>query len=233
VARLGRVGRLVAQSPRVAEIYAELGVSRARLEPTRFTLGHIEGLRPRRVSSAPARLTFATLNGCASLTKGSEVVLTALRALHLDGLEGRFTLRVLGHVDPAIRVELAGFRGVQLGGLYEREQLDRLLDDVDVGIMPSVWEEAFGYTGLELLAKGIPLIANPLGGIVEYAIAGETAWLNRSCSGAELAELIKRLIRAPGEVLELHRRVVAARDRLIMPMAEHVDTIERVYARAR
>jgi glycosyltransferase involved in cell wall biosynthesis len=98
-----------------------------------------------------------------------------------------------------------------------------------VGLMPSMWEEALGYTGLEFVAKGIPLIANPLGGIIEYAREGETAWLNRSCSGDELAELMLRLVREPDRVVEMHRRVAAARDELITPMPRHVDVIEGLY----
>jgi glycosyltransferase involved in cell wall biosynthesis len=92
-----------------------------------------------------------------------------------------------------------------------------------------MWEEAFGYTGLEMIAKGIPLIANPLGGIVEYAQEGRTAWLNPSCSGEGLADLMLALVRQPSRVLEMHRTVTAARAELITPMARHVDAIDQVY----
>jgi glycosyltransferase involved in cell wall biosynthesis len=229
VERLGRVGRLVAQSPRVAEIYRALGVRGDRMTNVPFTLGHIERLRPRSLRSPPQPVTFATINGCASPSKGSEAVRAALHNLRSAGAEGRFRLRVLGYVHDSVAEELAGFAGVELGGLYAPGDLGALLDDVDVGVMPSMWEEAFGYTGLEFIAKGIPLIANPLGGITEYAREGETAWLNRSCSGDELAELMLQLVREPDRVLEMHRRVTAARGRLITPMERHVDAIEDLY----
>ena len=231
VERLNRVDRLIAQSPRVAEIYRVLGVSGERMRTLPFTLAHIEALRPRALASPPAPLTFATLNGCAAPTKGSEVVLGALRRLRACGLDGRFRLRVLGHVDPAIRAELEAFEGVELGGGYGREQLDGLLDDVDVGLMPSIWEEAFGYTGLELLAKGIPLIANPLGGIVEYAIEGRTAWLNHACSAKGLAARMEQLVREPQLVVEMHRRVLAERPRIVTSMTGHVEAIDEEYGR--
>jgi len=151
-----------------------------------FTLSHIEELRPRRLTSPPSPITFATLNGCATPSKGSDVVRGALSTLRAAGKEGSFRLLAFGYVDSSVRKELLDFGGVELRGLYDRYELDLLLDEVDVGIMPSIWEEAFGYTGLEMIAKGIPLIANPLGGIVDYALAGETAWLNQSCSAAGL-----------------------------------------------
>lgn len=229
VERLGRVGRLIAQSPRVAEIYAGLGVSGERMLTMPAAARHIELLRPRRLDAPPAPVTFATLNGCASPSKGVETVLAALRALRAGGLEGAFRLRVLGHLQGAAREELGSYRGVELHGAYERGELDALLEDVDVGLMPSMWEEAFGYTGLEMVAKGIPLIANPLGGIVQYAHEGRTAWLNPSCTGEGMAELMASLIRDPGAVLDMHRRVVAARDELVPSWERHVEELGAVY----
>jgi glycosyltransferase involved in cell wall biosynthesis len=229
VERLGRVDRLLAQSPRLAEIYRTLGVSGARMTVLPAPARHIERLRPRRLDSPPSPLIFATLNGCASPSKGSETIVAALRALRGAGAEGSFRLRVLGHVHEAVREELLSYEDVDLGGLYGRDELDALLDDVDVGIVPSMWEEAYCYTGLEMIAKGIPLIANPLGGIVQYAHEGRTAWLNHSCSGEGLAELMARAVRDPSAVLDMHERVVAARDELITPWTDHVDALEAVY----
>jgi glycosyltransferase involved in cell wall biosynthesis len=229
VARLGRVGRLIAQSPRLAEIYRTLGVSDEHMVVLPAPARHIEHLRPRRLESAPAPITFATLNGFASPSKGSRLLLAALHTLRAAGLEGRFRLRALGHVDDGVRAELLDYEGVELHGLYPREELDTLLEDVDVGIVPSMWEEAYCYTGLELIAKGIPLIANPLGGIVEYAHEGRTGWLNSSCSADGLAELMARLVGEPEAVVEMHASVVAARDELITPWKEHVDRLDGTY----
>lgn len=229
VERLGRVGRLVAQSPRVAEIYRTLGVPAERMSTLPFTLAHVERLRPRTIGAPPDPITFATINGCASPSKGSETIRDTLRALRRAGAEGRFRLVVLGQVHDAVAAELAGFERVELRGLYEPDQLDTLLDTVDVGLMPSMWEEALGYTGLEMIAKGIPLIANPLGGIPEYARAGETAWLNEDLTGEGLARLMLHLVDRPEQVVEMNRRVLAARAEVVKPMAHHVDAIEGMY----
>jgi glycosyltransferase involved in cell wall biosynthesis len=229
VERLGKIGRLIAQSPRLGDIYRSLGVSGERMTVLPAPARHIEQLRPRRLESPPTPVTFATLNGCASASKGAQTVLAALRALRAAGLEGGFRLRVLGHVDRAVREELSRHEAVELYGPYRRDELDALLEDVDVGIVPSMWEEAYGYTGLELIAKGIPLIANPLGGIVQYAHEGRTAWLNASCSGEGLAQLIADVVRDPAAVVDMHRRVVAAREELVPLWSDHVDGLDGVY----
>ena len=122
---------------------------------------------------------FATPGGLIGPSKGSDLMLETLERLHAAGLAGRFRLRVLGPVHPTARPRLAEFPELELAGEYDRWALDTLLDDVDVGIMPSVWEEAYGYAGLELLAKGIPVVANRIGGMVDYVREGETGWLER------------------------------------------------------
>lgn len=232
VERLGRLGRVVAQSPRVAEIYRSRGVAPERMTTFPFTLAHIEHLRARSLEAAPDPIAFATLGGCAARTKGSHVIVDALAALRARGLEGRFRLLVFGGVHDDVRPALEADPSVEVRGMYAPEQLDALLDEVDVGIMPSIWEEAFGYTGLEMIAKGIPLIANPLGGIVQYAREGESAWLNAPCSGEGLADLMATLIAEPSRVLDMHRRVLAGRGRLVPSMNAHVDTIYDTYRAA-
>lgn len=229
VERLGRVDLLVAQSNRVAEIHRTLGVPGERMKVMPAMARHIERLSPRRLDAAPGVLTFVTLGGCATRSKGSHVIEEAVDALRAAGAEGRFRLRVYGHVDPAVVEALSGFDGVELRDTYPRDRLDSMLDDADVGLMPSIWEEALGYTGLEMLSKGIPLIANPLGGIADYVLEGRTGWLNRSCTGAGMAELMLELIDHPERVVEMHASTVAARDELLIPWESHVDAIEASY----
>ena len=84
--------------------------------------------------------------------------------------------------------------------------------------MPSVWEEAYGYAGVEFLAKGIPVIANAIGGMPDYTREGETGWLNRSCSAEELARIIAGIVDRPEQVVELNERLIATRDSVVKPM---------------
>jgi glycosyltransferase involved in cell wall biosynthesis len=229
VARLKRVDRLVAQSRRVAEIYRELGVDGDNLRTLGLTLAHLEGLRPRTLATPPRPVTFATIDGCAARSKGLDLILHALRRLTAAGAEGSFRLLVLGHVAPAAEAELERHPAVSVRGLFAPAQLDARLDEVDVGLVPSVWEEAYGFVGMEFLAKGIPLIANEIGGIVDYAREGETAWLNRSCTGDELADLMLAAVQDPGRVVELHRSVVALRPRLVKGMDAHAAEMDALY----
>ena len=118
---------------------------------------------------------------------------------------------------------------VELRGTYSAGELDSLLDEVDVGIMPSIWEEAYGYAGIEFIAKGIPVIGNRIGGIPEYVREGETGWLNRSNSGRGLAEVMLRLTADPALVEQVAATTRAARDELVVSLADHATELEGVY----
>jgi glycosyltransferase involved in cell wall biosynthesis len=229
IERLKSIDRLLAQSHRVAEVYRILGVDTDRMSVLPSAPRDIAQLQPLVRSAPPERVVFTTLNGCASESKGSFLMRDALREMHQRGFGGRFELHVFGYVDARIRDELESNESVRVRGRYARKDLDSLLGSTHVGIIPSVWEEVLGYTGIELLAKGIPLIANPLGGIVEYAIADETAWLNASCTASGIADLMAHLIESPGDVLRMHRRVLAAREEIVHAMTARSSEIESIY----
>lgn len=229
--RLGRVDRLIAQSTRVEEIYRQLGVENGSLRTLHLTLAHIEHIRPR-PPRAGELLTFATPGGFIGPSKGSDLMVETLERLHAAGLAGRFRLRVLGSVHPTVRPRLAEFPELELAGEYDRWELNRRIEDVDVGIIPSAWEEAYGFAGLELVAKGIPVLANRIGGMVDYVRDGETGWLNDSCTAEGMAALMARLIEDPSEVAARSHSVLAAREELIKPFAAHVDEIEAIYREA-
>jgi Glycosyl transferases group 1/Glycosyl transferase 4-like domain len=229
VARLNLCDRLVTPSRRSAEIYAELGVERTRLTVQRLTLPHLEALRPRRGSRVRAPLVFAALGAAASLAKGAHLLLEALRMLEQAGCAGRYRVLLLGAVAPELASEFAALRSVQLRGSYAPAELDEALEAADVGVLPSIWEETHGFVGIEMLAKGLPLIANAVGGIPEYVLEDRTGWLNRSLSAAGFAELMAHAIDHPDEVEGLRAFVRAARAEIVTPMAAHVDEVEGLY----
>jgi len=231
VERLNRVNRLLPISERVAEIYSLLGVDRSRMSTVQLALSRIERLRPRR-PQAVNPVVFATLNGLASQPKGSRLLVEATRLLFDSVPAGSFRLIAFSPIDSAVGAEVDRLEAIEVGpaGPFSDDQLDSALDEVDVGIIPSVWEEAYGLVGPEFLAKGIPVIANAIGGMPEYTREGETGWLNHSCSAAELARLMREIVERPEQVVHLNARILAARDTIIKPIAHHGDEIDAVYS---
>jgi glycosyltransferase involved in cell wall biosynthesis len=229
VERLNRVDLLLAVSPRVQAMYEGLGVH--GIETLGLTLSHLRSLTPKRIQAPGKPIRFVTLNGCASAAKGAHVVTGALDRLEQRGLTRHdLTIGVAGHVDLGAKDRLLASPLVHLIGDYMPETLDSLLDRYDVGIVPSLWEETFGFVGLEMLAKGLPLIGNERGGVAEYTRDGETGWLNRSCDSVGLAGLVAGIVARPAQVTQLNRAIVAQRDRLIPSMPDHAAALDEIYA---
>lgn len=228
VERLSGIDVLIAMSHRVAEIYAQLGVDRSHLRTMQLTLDHIHALTPRR-ATGEAPLTLATLGGLESEAKGARVLLDAMSQLQSEVRDGRLRLIAFGYAHLSIRAEAERTPGLELPGPFAPSELDRILDEVDVGIMPSVWEEAFGYAGMEFLAKGIPVISNDIGGMPDYTREGETGWLNRSCSADGLARLMRAVSQDPEQIVALNAKLRANRDSIVKPMARHAREMDAVY----
>lgn len=229
VARLNRVDRLLAMSTRVAEIYETLGVEPARLRTMHLTLAHIARLRPRRASGARP-VTFGTLAAFESEAKGARLVLEAVRRLSRTLPRGSFRVLVFGTIDPRFAQEAAGLDAIELREPFEPARLDAILDEIDVGLVPSVWEEAYAFAGVEFLAKAIPVIGNAIGGIPDYVRDGQTGWLNRSCSAEELARIMEAVAGDPAGVRALNARLIAGRDRLVETMGAHAARVDELYA---
>jgi glycosyltransferase involved in cell wall biosynthesis len=230
VERLNRADCVIAMSHRVAEIYARLGVRQPRT--VHLTLAHIERLRPRPVEPPGRPLTLATLAGFESESKGALLLIEAMRLIARRTAPGSVRLLVLGQIAHRFRTASHGVPGIELGRPFRPDELDAILDAVDVGLMPSIWEEAYGYAGVEFLAKGIPVIANAIGGMRDYVREGETGWLNRSCSAEELADIVVDIAARPAQVADLSARIVAGRDLIVKPLARHADEMDAIYAEA-
>ena len=194
-----------------------------------LTVGHLDDIRPRGMDSIGHPVVFATLNGCATLPKGARLIVDALRQLKAWGLSGRFRLLVCGGLADSVRNELLDFGNVTYSGWYQVGQLDRMLENVHVGVIPSIWEEAYGFVGMEFLAKGVPVIGNAMGGIVDYTTEGVTGWINRTNSAEGLAAIMSRIIHDPQQILTLNRSIVARRGQLLKSMKDHAAEMHDVY----
>ncbi|HEX8646050.1 MAG TPA: glycosyltransferase [Thermoleophilaceae bacterium] len=225
--RLNRVDLLIAMSDRVGEIYALLGVQPERLRTVQLTLGHIERLTPRTIA-ARTPVTFGALNVLSDDSKGARPLVDAARLVAAEA-PGSFRLVVHGLVADHLRAEAEAVDAIELCGPYWPNQVDSLLDDIDVGLVPSIWEEAYGYVGVEFLAKGIPVIANAIGGMTDYTRDGETGWLNRSLSAEELARIMLEIVREPQQVTEHNAWILANRDSIVKTVAAHTDEMDAIY----
>lgn len=118
-----------------------------------------------------------------------------LNGIHLDivGSGGRDYLARLEEAIDAAR--LRDF--VTIREQVPRDDLLQRYGDYDAFLFPSVWEEPFGITILEAMAKGVPVIASKVGGVPEIVEDGENGLLVAPEDPVALAEAIGKLVGNP------------------------------------
>lgn len=90
--------------------------------------------------------------------------------------------------------------------LGQRDDVDVILRISDLVVVPSIWEEAFGFVIAEASACGIPVIGSRVGGIPEVIIDGKTGILTEPGDINELKKAIELLYNDK----ELHKRISSA-----------------------
>jgi len=90
--------------------------------------------------------------------------------------------------------------------LGQRTDITALLDQMDLFVLPSLWE-GLPTVVLECMAAGVPVIASDIPGTRELIIPGVTGWLFTPRQPRKLAETISYVLHHP---LEIQRVIQAA-----------------------
>lgn len=77
--------------------------------------------------------------------------------------------------------------------LGSRDDVPHLLGESDVAVVPSRWGEAFGFTVIEAMAAGLPVVASAVGGIPEIIHHEKTGLLVQKAAPDEIADELFRL----------------------------------------
>lgn len=131
-----------------------------------------------------------------------------IRAMSLIVAEySRTKLLIVGSGELRIQLEalterLGLTRNISFLGAIEHRQLPELLRNVDMFVMPSIWE-GFGVAAVEAQAMEIPVIATKVGGIPEIVRDGITGILVEPRSPEQLATAIIELIENPEKRKEM------------------------------
>ena len=215
--RLKKITCLIARSTKVREIYESYLCGGNNISVVNPYLRHIDSIFKKNISAkignTITKVKFVTLNGFVSAQKGGDLLRRAFISLNMQGFSDKFELHSFGGFNSIYFESLETSPNFFNHGSYEATQLDKLLDPMHIGIVPSIWEEVFGYVGIELLAKGLPVIANKKGGITDYLKNHENGLINESCSADGLVILMKEYIENKDLILKHNGNIHKSMDK--------------------
>jgi glycosyltransferase involved in cell wall biosynthesis len=200
VAALNQVQEIHALSTRSAAVLTRHGVSAEKIKIMPFLVSHFQQLAP--TTRAPSsRLTFG-YRGDISFTKGVHVLIQAFS--QLDQKRARLLIYGPGEPDYLLPLRrLAQGLNIDFKGTYTPQDLPRINQEIDVGVVPSLCEETFCLAGLEFLHCGAPVIANRLGVMVDYVEEGVNGFLVAPGDPEVLAQAMSRFLEDPALLTQL------------------------------
>jgi glycosyltransferase involved in cell wall biosynthesis len=161
----------------------------------------------RRFPDCDSPLRFA-FTGTIMPPKGVHVLIEAFRSV--TAAEAQLT--IYGAEVPydgfpgygrTLRELAAGCRHISFAGPYGPAEIGRILHEVDVLIVPSIWYENAPLTIQEAFMARIPLITADLGGMRELVHDGVNGLLFRPRDALDLRDKIMHLIRDPAMISRL------------------------------
>lgn len=205
---LGRADRVVVPSSTLKRALMGLGLSgeQVALSPYGMDTTWVgQGLPARlpRGAGAPLRVGFV---GSIVWYKGLSVLAAAVARLPAGSAELHVHGDHEGGADPVVRDEVArevsaaraaAGDAIRFHGRFAHDDLPRIHAGLDVLVVPSIWQEAYGITVREAHLTGTPLVGSDIAGIAEGIRHDVDGLLFATGDAAALAACLLRLLDDP------------------------------------
>ncbi|MBK8976937.1 MAG: glycosyltransferase family 4 protein [Planctomycetes bacterium] len=243
--RTGAAGRLAGVLRRKEHLLARLALADAIVAPSRFLAGMFArngfpaerltvvpyGLEPGRVARTavarprdPLRVAFA---GVLSPWKGPQVLIRAVRSIPdvplLVTLYGNLEEQMFAEHVATLRALAGDDERIRFAGAFGHGELDAVMADTDLLVVPSTWYENTPFVVLEAFEAGVPVAVSDLGGMTEVLDERVNGFRFPAGDSAALAELLRSLVDDPQRIARLDPRPVAG-------IADNYEVFRALYA---
>lgn len=157
--------------------------------------------------------------GAFSTRKGCELLIETLDKIQQKGYDN-FKLNVFATF-PYERTY------IEKGQPYKYDQIESVFQKTDVLILPSIWNETFGFTVLEALSYGVPAIVSSHAGSKDLIEPGKNGWIAQP-NVNEFENVIESILKTDYTELEKMNKYICDKV-VIKTMEEHVDEITKLY----
>jgi glycosyltransferase involved in cell wall biosynthesis len=222
---LNQANMLISPSQFLRSIFVEAGVEPARIIFSRQGQDFLD-LKPETLEKTASPALRVGYIGQIVPIKGVHVLFEAVRQMP----EASLVLKAYGDTSPfpgytaRLRRIMGDDPRLTLAGVYGREEVSRVLRDLDVVVVPSLWYENSPNAILEAFAHRTPVIASDLGGMAELVHHGENGLLFAPGDASSLAQQLRRLLEDPQLWSTLRAGIGPVRS-----VAQETDELEEIY----
>jgi glycosyltransferase involved in cell wall biosynthesis len=195
---LNRLDFVHCSSRRSADILIHYGLSKEKIKIIPNSTKSIEAVIPKPVRDDSYPVVFGYIGG-SNIHKGYRVLIDAFSSL--DQAKAKLIVR-------AVRPEdIPSGLNIEIARPWQFKETNRAFREIDVGVIPSIWEEVLGLVGIEWLAARIPVIGSNIGGIPEWLKDKENGFLVKPNDAAQLGRAMKLFVDNPGLIRQIQERM--------------------------
>lgn len=229
VSELNLVDAIIFPSKRTFDIYSRYKVHNKNsiiLFPINKSYLYIKPKKPDMIKDRK-RIRFGYI-GAISPHKGVHLIIDAVE--RLKEFRDSFEVYIYGGGDVSYIDKLKGLApsNVFFKGRYSPEYLQEVLNSIDIGIVPSIWEECFGIVLNELKLSKTPIIGSKIGGIEEQIAHGINGYLFTPGDSLELAGYMMEFIKNPNRICQFMEAIDFSFD-----IDAYIGNIKGIYDRIR
>ncbi|MCX5704049.1 MAG: glycosyltransferase family 4 protein [Candidatus Omnitrophica bacterium] len=223
---LNMVDILLAPSEFVRNKYIEFGIPPEKINLLRF--GIAGSLANDKQIKNKHRLCFGFI-GTVLPAKGVDVLIEAFNDIRNPNVE----LRIYGDLRPYLGFErypgylkkIVRNKNILFMGGFDHQKIASVFHEIDVLVVPSLWEENSPLVIQEAFASGTPVIGSRIGGIPELVTDGVSGLLFTPGDSQGLREKLEYLTDNPEIIQKFKENMPKAKN-----IQEHAREIEEIYA---
>jgi glycosyltransferase involved in cell wall biosynthesis len=222
---LDRVDAIISPSRFLRDLFVEAGIGGERIVFSRQGRD-FPSLTPDLLEKTSAARLRVGYIGQIAPHKGAHTLFEAVRRLPGAALDVKVygdATRFPNYVRRLRRMTWRDSR-LSLAGVYERTQMSRVLQGLDVVVVPSIWYENSPNVILEAFAHRTPVVASDLGGMAELVRHGENGLLFPPGDADCLAQQLRRLMEDPHILSDLRAGIGPVKS-----VAQEMDELLEIY----
>ncbi len=222
------IDTVLAVSGRVSQIAEAYGILPSKLIVSYIgTKAAMHRLPPKRASGDVLRIGYL---GYARKDKGFDFLLQALDNVPVD-MASRIVLVLaakcetegeLSNYSALIKPLRARFKSITFSNGFTKDNQRLLLDQIDLGVVPSLWEDNLPQIAIEYVANGVPILTSDVGGTCE--LCTNPTFVYQSTDVVALKNSITYFAEKPERVNQFWNTCP-----VLMPMEKHIEELEKIY----
>jgi len=222
---LNQADRIICPSRFLLDVHAREGIDPGRMIYARQGRD-FPGLTASLLAKTPSDTLRIGYIGQITAIKGVHVLFEAVRRMS----EAKVRVAAYGDPNPfpaytaQLQAQAAQDPRLKLAGVYQRQEVSRVFQEMDVLVVPSLWYENSPNVILEAFAHRTPVIVSDLGGMAELVDHGKNGLRFAPADPVDLARQLSRLLAEPNLLDELRSGIGP-----VKTVREEMDELETLY----